>query len=66
MRRLTIFPADTTAGAELVAKVYELGVNEGYQIQIASQATQADFVLACLRDDVVVVDASIEDGQGAV
>lgn len=66
MRRLTIFPANTTAGAELVAKVYELCVSEGYQVQIASQATQADFILACLRDDVVVVDASIEDGLGAV
>jgi FixJ family two-component response regulator len=64
--RLTHFAPVSAGGSDLADRVRRLGTRLGYEVRVlrATEAEQADFLLACVRDAAVVADCTIELGRG--
>jgi len=56
--QLTHFAPDTLVGSDLADRVRRLGARLGYEVRVlrSTEAEQADFLVACLRDTAIVAD----------
>lgn len=58
-----LLPTRNTNGQALADLVQQLCNELAVAVRIINRATPTDFVQACISDDVVILDASIEDGH---
>ncbi len=67
--KLTFFASRTTAGLDLVDRLNQLFAQSiaGMQVELQTiiDGDQGDMMVAGLRDDIVIFDASVEDDIGA-
>lgn len=62
MERLTVFPTRTQAGRALADAIRRVGrARLGCEVTVQDVANQWQFFQACMNEDIVVLDATIED-----
>jgi hypothetical protein len=57
---MTYFPNQTNSSFELLERFRPIASKYGFNFTVKTNATQTDFVKACVQQDVVVFDGSIE------
>jgi hypothetical protein len=60
---LVVFQANNPQGRSLAAAAKVMARDTGFEVRICSDGAQEDLIRACLSDDYVLFDASVEKGH---